>query len=111
MTIVFTKRAEFLRALRPRTFAILWTGQTISAFGNGVFLTALAWQVVLLTHSATALGIILIAQSIPLLIFLLIGGIAADRFPRCLVLFWTGGILNLILNAIALSVRDVRELT
>ncbi len=89
MTIAFARRAKFLRALRSRPFAILWTGQTISAFGNGVFLTALAWQVVLLTHSATALGVILIAQSIPFLIFLLIGGIAADRLPRRLVLFWS----------------------
>ncbi len=83
------KAGKISACAHSRPFAILWAGQTISAFGNGVFLTALAWQVVLLTHSATALGIILIAQSIPLLIFLLIGGIAADRLPRRLVLFWS----------------------
>ncbi len=83
---VLTARLRFLRALRSRPFAMLWTGQTISALGDGAFSTALAWQVLKLTGSATAMGAVLIARTIPMLIFLLIGGVAADRLPRRLVL-------------------------
>ena len=82
-------KVQFTRALRSRAFALMWIGQSISSLGNGAFSTALAWQVVVLTHSATLMGIILVAQVLPSLVFLLIGGIAADRFPRRLLLFWS----------------------
>ena len=34
-----------LRALAYRPFALLWAGQTISRFGDGLHLIALAWWV------------------------------------------------------------------
>lgn len=89
MDVLVTHRLRFLRALRSRLFVLFWTGQTISALGNGAFSTALAWQVLVLTGSATAMGVILVAQTLPLLIFLLIGGVAADHLPRRLVLLWS----------------------
>lgn len=76
----------FARALRSRSFAIFWTGQTISNLGDGAFITALAWQVLIMTHSGLAMGTLLVAQSIPRLIFILLGGLAADRLPRRLIL-------------------------
>src|SRR5215469_15810278 len=69
-------------ALRSRPFALLWSGQTISALGDGAYTPALAWQVLLLTHSSVAMAAIVTATVIPRLIFLLIGGLAADRLPR-----------------------------
>jgi MFS family permease len=45
-------------------------------------MTALAWAALQLTGSATAVGALLIASAIPSLIFVLIGGVAADRYPR-----------------------------
>jgi MFS family permease len=39
-----------------------------------------------LTDSASALGQVLAARTIPMVIFLLFGGVVADRFPRTLVL-------------------------
>ena len=77
---------RFARALRSRPYALLWSGQTISTLGDGAFTVALAWTVVLLTGSATALAEVLIAQAIPRLLFLLIGGVVADRLPRRLIL-------------------------
>ncbi|QBD74581.1 MFS transporter [Ktedonosporobacter rubrisoli] len=77
---------RFARALQSRPFALLWAGQTVSRLGDFAFNTALAWQVLLLTGSGAAMGTVLIASNIPQLIFLLIGGIAADRLPRLLIL-------------------------
>jgi MFS family permease len=82
-------RVRFARALRSQPFAFLWAGQTISALGDGAFTVALAWSILLLTGSATALAEVLIAQSVPRLIFLLVGGVVADRLPRRAILFWS----------------------
>ena len=91
MSTTVAERVKFVRALRSRSFVLLWAGQTISALGDGAFTIALAWSVLLLTGSATALAEVLIAQSIPRLIFLLVGGVVADRLPRRLILFWSDG--------------------
>jgi MFS family permease len=76
-----------LRSLRHRPFALLWTGQTISRLGNNLHRIALAWWVLEKTGSATAMGTVLVITQIPLLIFLLIGGVVVDRFPRIRIMF------------------------
>lgn len=70
------------RALRIRTFALLWVGQSISRVGDFLFQVALAWWVLEKTGSATVMGTVLIATMAPMLVFLLLGGVAGDRLPR-----------------------------
>jgi MFS family permease len=106
MVVGLLSRVQFARALRSRRFALLWSGQTISAMGDGAFFTALAWQVLLLTGSATAMGIALVAESIPMVLFMLVGGVIADRLPRRLTLLWSDGgraVVTLIVAALGLS--------
>ena len=91
MSTRLADRVRFARALRSRPFALLWVGQTVSALGDGAFSIAIAWQVLVLTESATTMGEVLIAQSVPRLVFLLVGGVVADRLPRRLVLLWSDG--------------------
>lgn len=73
---------SLLRALRGRSFALLWSGQTISLLGDRVFQVALAWWVLEETGSAVAMGTVFVVSIIPMLVFLLIGGVMVDRFPR-----------------------------
>ncbi|HEX3272127.1 MAG TPA: MFS transporter, partial [Ktedonobacterales bacterium] len=94
-------RLRFARALRSRPFALLWLGQTISTLGDGAYLTALAWQVLILTGSGAAMGIVLIATSVPRLLFLLLGGVIADRLPRRLVMLWADAGRAVAVGAIA----------
>ncbi|HEU5346062.1 MAG TPA: MFS transporter [Ktedonobacterales bacterium] len=75
-------RASTFRALRSSRFAWVWSGQTISRLGDGAYMTALAWAALQITGSATAVGALLIASAIPGLVFILIGGVAADRYSR-----------------------------
>jgi MFS family permease len=89
VSTVLADRVRFARALRYQPFALLWAGQAISALGDGAFTVALAWSILILTGSATALAEVLIAQSVPRLIFLLVGGVVADRLPRRAILFWS----------------------
>ena len=68
--------------LREREFRLLFAGRTVSLVGGAIAPVALAFAVLDLTGSKTDLGLILAAREIPLVLFLLVGGIWADRLPR-----------------------------
>jgi MFS family permease len=71
-----------LGVLEERTFRRLWLGQAASALGSSLVPVALAFAVLDLTGSASALGIVLAAALASRVIFLLLGGVVADRLPR-----------------------------
>ena len=95
------RRVRFARALGSKPFALVWSGQTISSLGDGVTLTALAWQVLVLTGSGTAMGVVLIAQTLPRVLFLLLGGVVADRFSRRNVLLWSDTVRGVAVALVA----------
>jgi MFS family permease len=71
-----------LGALQEREFRLFFTGQVASLLGDAVTPFALAWAVLDLTGSARDLGFVLAAKILPLVVFLLVGGVFADRLPR-----------------------------
>jgi MFS family permease len=76
-------------ALRSRDFRLLWTSQTVSAAGDALILVAIGLYVTRLTHSPTDVGLVLGSYSLPLVGFLLLGGVVADRLPRQLLMVTT----------------------
>jgi MFS family permease len=60
----------------------LYAAQSISSLGDRLVPVALAFAVLNLTGSVTSLGVVLAAQTIPLVLFVLVGGVWADRFAR-----------------------------
>jgi MFS family permease len=74
--------AQQLRVLRHRDFRYLWLAQSSSVIGDCIVIVAIALFVIELTGSATDLGLVLAASSLPLVAFLLLGGVWADRLPR-----------------------------
>jgi MFS family permease len=64
-------------------------------------MTALAWSALQLTGSATAVGVLLIASSVPGLIFVLIGGAAADRYSRRGIMLFSDAARALTLGMVA----------
>jgi MFS family permease len=68
--------------LRHRDFRLLWLANSASSVGDRIVRVALALFVIDLTGSATDVGIVLAAYSLPLIAFLLLGGVIADRLPR-----------------------------
>jgi MFS family permease len=77
---------DALALLRIRNFGLLFGARCVSFLGNAMAPVALAFAILELTGSASALGIVLAARTVPQLIFLLVGGVIADRLPRHLVL-------------------------
>jgi hypothetical protein len=72
-----------LGPLREREFRLLFAGRTISMAGSAMAPVALAFAVLNTLHgSATDLGLVLTARQVPTVLFLLFGGVLADRLPR-----------------------------
>lgn len=90
-----------LRSLKHPPFAWLWTGQTISRLGDSLYRIALSWWVLEQTGSAVAMGTVLIFSQIPLLLFLLIGGVAVDRLPRIRIMFVSDLLSGLVITFVA----------
>jgi MFS family permease len=80
-------RRELFGALKERQFRLLWLGQATSTLGDGLVPVALSFAVIgTLDRSATALGVVLAAHILPLVVFVLAGGVWADRLPRQMVM-------------------------
>ena len=72
--------------LGEREFSLFFWGQAVSILGDGIFPIALAFAVLDLGGSPTALGIVLLAGILPQTLFVLVGGVWADRLPRRTIL-------------------------
>lgn len=92
-------RIHLLKALTQRDFAILWVGQTISLFGDGIFGVALAWQALQLPSPAAALGVVLVVRSVTRVAVLLVGGALADRYQKRLLML-AGDVLQMAAVAV-----------
>ena len=68
--------------LRERNFRLLFAGQAVSLLGDGMVPVALAFAVLEVSDSPSALGIVLAARLIPTVVLLLAGGVIADRMSR-----------------------------
>src|SRR5690349_13987159 len=77
---------NLLRALQQRPFRFLWSGQTISRLGDSLYQVALAWWVLQKTGSGIAMGTVFSLSFLPMVVFLLAGGVAVDRWPRLRVM-------------------------
>ncbi|MDI6102854.1 MFS transporter [Actinoplanes sp. NEAU-A12] len=75
-----------LAPLRHTPFRFLLAGRTINALGNSIAPIALAFAVLDLTGSAGDLGLVVGARSLANVLFLLFGGVLADRLPRHLLM-------------------------
>ena len=81
-------RASF-RVLGRPAFRNLWLAQTTSVLGDRLVLVALALFVTDLTGSASDVGLVLAAGTVPFVAFLLVGGVWADRLPRARLMVGT----------------------
>jgi MFS family permease len=71
-----------LEVLQERSFRSLFFARALSLLGDGIVPVALAFAVLGIDRSATALGIVLAAQGVPRLALMLVGGVLGDRLPR-----------------------------
>jgi len=74
--------------LRHGMFARYLVANSVSTLGSSMAMVALAFAV-LEFGSASDLGVVLLARELPVIVFLLLGGVYADRLPRRVILVGT----------------------
>jgi MFS family permease len=72
-------------ALRLRSFALLWTSSLANGLALQMIVVAIGWQVYAIHHDPLDLGLVGLAEFLPLPILALPAGQLADRFPRRIV--------------------------
>jgi MFS family permease len=92
---------EALSVLRNRNFRVYWVGQTVSLVGTWMQQMAQGWVVTRLTSQASALGILMVVGSLPIVLLGLKGGQFADRYNKRNILIVTQ--LGLMLLALAFA--------
>ncbi|MEV0294789.1 MFS transporter [Nocardia sp. NPDC050710] len=91
--------AESLRANRP--FGYFLVGRSVSLMGSAMAPLALTFAVLGQPGGTQALGYVLAAQMIPMVLITVIGGGIADRVRRSTVLMWSNSLSGLTQCAIA----------
>jgi MFS family permease len=69
-------------SLQYRNYRLWFWGQMVSLFGSWMQITAQGFLVYQLTHSPAYLGYVGFAAGIPTWLFMMYGGVVADRMPR-----------------------------
>jgi DHA3 family tetracycline resistance protein-like MFS transporter len=107
-------RLRSIRLLEPlaqRDYAFLTTAAVISLLGDGFFSVALAWQVYEISNLPTALSIVGLAWTLPLVLFILLGGVFSDRYDRRLLMIGADLLRAAVIGLLgALSMAGVLEL-
>jgi len=90
--IAFRQRSKWshtFAALRSRNYRLWFFGQMISLFGTWMQSTAQGFLVYQLTYSPAYLGYVAFSSGVPIWLFMLYGGVVADRMPRRTLLLIT----------------------
>jgi hypothetical protein len=82
-------------------FRRYFAGQAVSHLGDRMTPVALAFAVLQLTGSATDLGIVVAAGTVPLAVLLLVGGVWADRLDRRVVMLTTDAVRAVVQGLLA----------
>jgi MFS transporter, DHA3 family, macrolide efflux protein len=97
---------SFGRALGQRPFFLLWLSQLISQSGDFIFDVALIWLVLTTTGSVFAVGVVVTAALVPVVVLGPFLGVYIDRWPRRTLLIGTNvaeGALVAVLSGLILA--------
>jgi predicted MFS family arabinose efflux permease len=101
-------------ALRHRDFALLWSGQSVSLVGDGVYTVALALETLRIDNHPLALSLVLAARLLPTVLLLVVGGVIVDRIPRRFAMLASdssrGVTVTIIAVLVALGTLQIWEL-
>ncbi|MFD2353423.1 MFS transporter [Nonomuraea ferruginea] len=90
-------------ALGNPRFRLLLPGQVAAVAGEQMFAVAITVSVLQVGGDAVALGLVLAARGVTLVVFLPVGGVWADRLPRQRVLMAAYGLQALLAAALAVT--------
>ncbi len=68
--------------LKNTNFLFLWAATLFSSFALAFFTFSQTWYIAKTLNLEASLGVVFVALSVPRLIFMIIGGAVADKFPK-----------------------------
>ena len=98
------------RLFRNRSFVLLWSGQTVSVFGDAFFNLAVMWVVWAETQSTLQTAVIQAIWHLPDVIFAPLAGVLADRWDRKAIMVTTSLAAAAVVGAMTLLVLLVGHL-
>lgn len=75
--------------LRNRDYLLYLVSRFIASFAQQMLVVAVGWEIYERTHKSLALGIVGLAQMVPMFLFTFPAGHVADNYSRKQVLLWT----------------------
>jgi MFS family permease len=96
------ERRDPYAALRHQDFRLLLVGRFVTSLGDQMLSFAIGWELWLRTHNELALGLVGLAQVIPVLLFSLPAGHVADQYNRKRLVLITQVLLALCSLSLAL---------
>ncbi|KYG34436.1 MFS transporter [Alkalihalobacillus trypoxylicola] len=88
--------------MRNRSFIFLFIGSFLALIGFSMFFMTTTWFVISDLGSASSLGMILIAITVPRILMMAFGGVLADKFKKTTIMFSTSTIQGILLVIIFL---------
>lgn len=82
---------EHLRLLRRRPVLVLWLAQSLSVLGDRLYALAVMWVVYATTGSASLMGLVAVAESLPYIALGTVGRRLVSRFSSYGALAWVDG--------------------
>ncbi|PEE35256.1 MFS transporter [Bacillus pseudomycoides] len=96
--------------VKERSFVLLWIGTFFTGLSFSMFYFAEAWYVVKKLNLESSLGIIYIAGATPRIIFMLLGGVLADKVSQSKVMFFSDFTKSLIVGALVILLMLTGEI-
>ncbi len=90
--------------LRLRDFRLLFLGQSLSTVGDALVIVAIGLYVTRLTGNPSDVGAVLTAYAGPMVVFVLLGGVLADRLPRQKVMIASDAIRAVLHGTLAVLI-------
>ncbi|MDA2566591.1 MFS transporter [Bacillus cereus] len=86
--------------LKNTNFLFLWAATLFSSFALAFFTFSQTWYIAKTLNLEASLGVVFVALSVPRLIFMIVGGAVADKFPKKNIMFYSNIIRAILVTTI-----------
>ncbi|MEV6553047.1 MFS transporter [Streptomyces sp. NPDC051597] len=97
-------------AMGVRDFRFLWAGQAVSAVGDQLFTIAVSLRVIEVGGDAGDVGLVIGGRMLAMVLFVLVGGVWADRVPRRRAMIVADGFRLVAITVVVLGAFDTATL-
>jgi MFS family permease len=100
-----SRRARLVAAfplMANRPYRLLWVGQTVSSAGDALTLVAVVFAILRIGGTAADIGYVTAAATFTRVVFVLAGGVWADRLPRHLVMLTSDAVRAAVQSVLAI---------